>query len=588
MTFQILHLHILSFGLFQNRKWDFSAFEWIQGENGWGKTTLMDAMFFLLYGLYEEGGKRRKKIDFLTRYESPLWVEAKIQYQDEIFFVRRSYDDKKLSSEWKKEKGEKTLSSLQRGLLNEGEFGRFFFKLSQDEFLRSSLYREEGVWLSDREMMDYDKLLLDFFFGQSYEKYMNQVTEDLKALESPRKKQSLPQQEREICQMKFEIQKLREKIGSFGLLSDRYRHIRAQNRAFRTWPLEKENRNAQIHAWAQQKAKAKQKYDEAQEKQRHTIEKRMTLGQLLEENQKECFLYKQKKTKWQWGGLFALLFLLLLYVGLFRARIMGPPKSIFWPLYLFSLGAWMGGVIFALKKCHDKIRDKTCGQQILTQKLEETVLEEEQNEKSLTQARGQIEELQTKIEAHQGEILQKDAAYMAAYEAYRHMKGDYFKLLQLEEKKDAIEKTLRAKEEAFQKSQSRYRMLQKARQVLDYMYEQDEKQSLPKNYRHLNRIIDGISQGKYVKIEISQNQEYFLQDEKGQKRSEKALSYGERKMLHLCLRITLRYGAPQVQAPLFFDESFGHMDDGRAQKIKALVKTLFQDCQIFMFSHRSA
>jgi uncharacterized protein YhaN len=135
--------------------------------------------------------------------------------------------------------------------------------------------------------------------------------------------------------------------------------------------------------------------------------------------------------------------------------------------------------------------------------------------------------------------------------------------------------------------QERSKALKIARELLQEVSTEIQKQMAPELEDKANNILNEITNNKYSKIYIDPNFDIrIMSPEKKENISPDFLSSGAKDQLYFALRVATSDAlSKSVNPPLILDEPFGSFDSGRRDLTISLLKKLSKTCQIILMTH---
>lgn len=123
-----------------------------------------------------------------------------------------------------------------------------------------------------------------------------------------------------------------------------------------------------------------------------------------------------------------------------------------------------------------------------------------------------------------------------------------------------------------------------AKEVLQIAYEKMKNNVTPKFTKNLSQTINKISNGKYNKVTINDEEGLMVELENGEYITADRLSIGAIDQLYLSLRLSMAEEISEEKMPVILDEAFAYFDDYRLENaLKFLVEEL-EENQIILFT----
>ncbi|PWB49342.1 MAG: hypothetical protein C3F06_14420 [Candidatus Methanoperedenaceae archaeon] len=150
-----------------------------------------------------------------------------------------------------------------------------------------------------------------------------------------------------------------------------------------------------------------------------------------------------------------------------------------------------------------------------------------------------------------------------------------------------LEEGIEYKKEQLNRLQERSKALKIAREMLQEVSTEIQKQMAPELEDKANNILNQITGNKYSEIFIDHNFDIRVKSpEKKEIIAPDFLSTGAKDQLYFALRVATSDAlSKSVNPPLILDEPFGSFDSGRRNLTIALLKKLSKTCQIILMTH---
>ena len=177
-------------------------------------------------------------------------------------------------------------------------------------------------------------------------------------------------------------------------------------------------------------------------------------------------------------------------------------------------------------------------------------------------------------------------------EEEKNNKNLYYQSLILEEKNiiPKLEK-ISLLEEQFEELKQREETLEKnneaielTKQILEVAYQKMKQNVTPKLTEQLSENIQKISNNKYTKIMLHEEEKMLIEKENGEYISLEKLSVGTIDQLYLSLRLAIIKELSDETMPIILDESFAYYDEERLKNILTYLSTEFRNNQIIIFT----
>lgn len=151
------------------------------------------------------------------------------------------------------------------------------------------------------------------------------------------------------------------------------------------------------------------------------------------------------------------------------------------------------------------------------------------------------------------------------------------KLAYLEEKIESLKK----QEEDLLKDNS---CIELVRQTLEIAYQKMKEKVTPKFTQNLSRTIAKISNEKYQKVSVNDEEGMMIEKENGEYIPANQLSVGTIDQLYISLRLSMIKELSKEKLPIMLDESFAYYDEQRLQNMIEYLHKEFLDYQILIFT----
>ena len=163
------------------------------------------------------------------------------------------------------------------------------------------------------------------------------------------------------------------------------------------------------------------------------------------------------------------------------------------------------------------------------------------------------------------------------YESNSNINNNLENLINLEEEKIKLQKELKQLE-------NKNNSFNIAKEVLQIAYEKMKNNVTPKFTKNLSQTINKISNGKYNKVTINDEEGLMVELENGEYITADRLSIGTIDQLYLSLRLSMAEEISEEKMPVILDEAFAYFDDYRLENaLKFLVEEL-EENQIILFT----
>ena len=161
------------------------------------------------------------------------------------------------------------------------------------------------------------------------------------------------------------------------------------------------------------------------------------------------------------------------------------------------------------------------------------------------------------------------------------------------EKKNIVEnlEDLASIEEKLENSKQEYNELieknekiNKAREYLQKAYEKMRNSVTPKFTANLSSNIEKITNGKYNKVWVNDEEGMIVGMPNGEYASAEKLSTGTIEQLYLALRLSMAKEISEEKMPIILDEAFAYYDDDRLKNVLEFLTENFKENQIILFT----
>lgn len=123
-----------------------------------------------------------------------------------------------------------------------------------------------------------------------------------------------------------------------------------------------------------------------------------------------------------------------------------------------------------------------------------------------------------------------------------------------------------------------------AKQVLEIAYTKMKENVTPKFTENLSKNIEKISNGKYKKVKINDEEGIIVEKQNGEYISAEKLSVGTIEQLYLSLRFGAIRELSEESMPIILDEAFAYYDEERLKNILQYLNEEFKQNQIIIFT----
>lgn len=123
-----------------------------------------------------------------------------------------------------------------------------------------------------------------------------------------------------------------------------------------------------------------------------------------------------------------------------------------------------------------------------------------------------------------------------------------------------------------------------AKEVLEIAYTKMKENVTPKFTENLSKNIEKISNGKYKKVKINDEEGIIVEKQNGEYISAEKLSVGTIEQLYLSLRFGAIKELSEESMPIILDEAFAYYDEERLKNILTYIRKEYENNQIIIFT----
>lgn len=123
-----------------------------------------------------------------------------------------------------------------------------------------------------------------------------------------------------------------------------------------------------------------------------------------------------------------------------------------------------------------------------------------------------------------------------------------------------------------------------AKEVLEIAYIKMKENVTPKFTENLSKNIEKISNGKYKKVKINDEEGIIVEKQNGEYISAEKLSIGTIEQLYLSLRFGAIKELSEESMPIILDEAFAYYDEERLKNILTYISKEYENNQIIIFT----
>lgn len=147
-----------------------------------------------------------------------------------------------------------------------------------------------------------------------------------------------------------------------------------------------------------------------------------------------------------------------------------------------------------------------------------------------------------------------------------------------------IEEELIITEEDYENLMKKNNAMIVVKQVLESAYEKMKSNVTPKYTNDLSKNISEISNGKYNKVSINDENGLMVELSSGEYVSAEKLSLGTIDQLYLSLRLSMNAEVSSENMPIILDEAFAYYDDDRLENILKYLAENYADKQVIILT----
>ena len=123
-----------------------------------------------------------------------------------------------------------------------------------------------------------------------------------------------------------------------------------------------------------------------------------------------------------------------------------------------------------------------------------------------------------------------------------------------------------------------------AKEVLEIAYTKMKENVTPKFTENLSKNIEKISDGKYKKVKVNDEEGIIVEKQNGEYISAEKLSVGTIEQLYLSLRFGAIKELSEESMPIILDEAFAYYDEERLKNILTYISKEYENNQIIIFT----
>ena len=188
-----------------------------------------------------------------------------------------------------------------------------------------------------------------------------------------------------------------------------------------------------------------------------------------------------------------------------------------------------------------------------------------------------IEEIQKQIENSEKQIMNYHLQLNRLEYEDKNISEKLEEMISLKEEYENLKEQLQIVEE-------KNKCIQKAKELLEKAYEQMKKSVTPKFTQNLSDLIQKITDGKYQKVSIHEEEGLIVELPNGEYRPANLLSVGTIDQLYLSLRLAMLDEISKEKMPIILDEAFAYYDDERLKNSLLFLIQQAKEHQIILFT----
>ena len=589
---KVEEIKINAFGTLKNKEINLSdKINIIHGKNESGKSTLLTYIKTAFYGISRN--KNGKEISDYDKYKpwSGEEFSGKIKYtldNGEQFEIFRDFNKKN-----PKIYNAKLEDVTNQFNIDKKEGSQFFFEqvgIDENIFTSTIMAEQQEVKLSEqRQNILIQKIANIAGTGNSNMSY-NKAKDRLnkKQLDEVGTERT---QGKPINILKNKIKNIEQILGKLNLYKENKSIIEQNRIKLKNKIREQEQRKELIKQISELNGKIIIETEKANYKRNIKEEKESRIQELINEKNKLIQENKNNKTN---NKLFIIIFLVL--ISLLIANIVIIKNKFITYTTLILVGAEI--VIYYLAKAQKEKRKKEViknNTDLINTKIEllekeKEVIEEEikTEEKELKAEKEHIKN-KYNIELYDIENSKNDLEQIT-----NEINEGKIKLntLEIEEKgiSSQLEELITLQEEHENLSEQLKEIEQKnyeinlAKEFLEKAYEKMKTIITPKFTENLSQTIKNITNDKYSKVNINDENGLIIEMQNGEYVSAEKLSIGTIDQLYLSLRMSMVEEISKEKMPIILDEAFAYYDDERLENILKYLIERFNNHQLIIFT----
>ena len=589
---KVEEIKINAFGTLKNKEINLSdKINIIHGKNESGKSTLLTYIKTAFYGISRN--KNGKEISDYDKYKpwSGEEFSGKIKYtldNGEQFEIFRDFNKKN-----PKIYNAKLEDVTNQFNIDKKEGSQFFFEqvgIDENIFTSTIMAEQQEVKLSEqRQNILIQKIANIAGTGNSNMSY-NKAKDRLnkKQLDEVGTERT---QGKPINILKNKIKNIEQILGKLNLYKENKSIIEQNKIKLKNKIQEQEQRKGLIKQISELNGKIIIETEKANYKRNIKEEKESRIQELINEKNKLIQENKNNKTN---NKLFIIIFLVL--ISLLIANIVIIKNKFITYTTLILVGAEI--VIYYLAKAQKEKRKKEViknNTDLINTKIEllekekEVIEEEIKTEENELKAEKEHIKNKYNIELYDIENSKNDLEQIT-----NEINEGKIKLntLEIEEKgiSSQLEELITLQEEHENLSEQLKEIEQKnyeinlAKEFLEKAYEKMKTNITPKFTENLSQTIKNITNDKYSKVNINDENGLIIEMQNGEYVSAEKLSIGTIDQLYLSLRMSMVEEISKEKMPIILDEAFAYYDDERLENILKYLIERFNNHQLIIFT----
>ena len=589
---KVEEIKINAFGTLKNKEINLSdKINIIHGKNESGKSTLLTYIKTAFYGISRN--KNGKEISDYDKYKpwSGEEFSGKIKYtldNGEQFEIFRDFNKKN-----PKIYNAKLEDVTNQFNIDKKEGSQFFFEqvgIDENIFTSTIMAEQQEVKLSEqRQNILIQKIANIAGTGNSNMSY-NKAKDRLnkKQLDEVGTERT---QGKPINILKNKIKNIEQILGKLNLYKENKSIIEQNKIKLKNKIREQEQRKELIKQISELNEKIIIETEKANYKRNIKEEKESRIQELINEKNKLIQENKNNKTN---NKLFIIIFFVL--ISLLIANIVIIKNKFITYTTLILVGAEI--VIYYLAKAQKEKRKKEVlknNTDLINTKIEllekekEVIEEEIKTEENELKAEKEHIKNKYNIELYDIENSKNDLEQIT-----NEINEGKIKLntLEIEEKgiSSQLEELITLQEEHENLSEQLKEIEQKnyeinlAKEFLEKAYEKMKTNITPKFTENLSQTIKNITNDKYSKVNINDENGLIIEMQNGEYVSAEKLSIGTIDQLYLSLRMSMVEEISKEKMPIILDEAFAYYDDERLENILKYLIERFNNHQLIIFT----